>query len=48
MGNHAAAVDVDPQQLAHAYSFWKRFTSFMTVGAVAVAVLLALMAFFLV
>ncbi|MCM2343964.1 MAG: aa3-type cytochrome c oxidase subunit IV [Alphaproteobacteria bacterium] len=48
MGNHVSAVDVDPQQLAQAYNFWKRFTSFMAVGAVAVAVLLALMALFLV
>lgn len=48
MANHVGAVEVDPQQLAHAYGFWQNFKSFMVVGVVGVTVLLSLMAIFLV
>ncbi|MFN3826742.1 MAG: aa3-type cytochrome c oxidase subunit IV [Micavibrio sp.] len=48
MGNHPVSHDLDPQQLADSAALWKRFTSFATVGTIAIAVLLSLMALFLV
>lgn len=48
MGNAPVNVEVDPQALAEAKAFWHRFTSAATYGVVAVAILLSLMAIFLV
>lgn len=48
MGNQPVNTDVDPQVLAEAQAFWHRFTSASTYGVVAIAILLGLMAIFLV
>lgn len=48
MGNHPVNQEVDPQTLADAQALWHKYTSCTTFGVIAVAVLLALMAIFLV
>lgn len=48
MGNSPVSVEVDPQSLAEAQTLWHRFTTAATYGVVSIAVLLALMAAFLV
>jgi len=48
MGNSPVNTEVDPQALADAQTLWHRFTVASTYGVVAVAVLLGLMALFLV
>lgn len=48
MDHQPVSHDVDPQQLSDSVALWKNFTASATVGVISVAVLLALMAIFLV
>lgn len=48
MGNHHTPVDVDPQAVKHAEQLWHNFTRATTFVIVSSAVILCLMAFFLV
>ena len=48
MGNHPVNTEVDPQALAEAQSLWHKFTVCATWGVVSVAIVLILMAVFLV
>ena len=46
--HHGQTVDVDPAALANAQQLWAAFTHYSKYGIIAVVVLLALMAIFLV
>ncbi len=48
MGNHPVNTEVDPQALAEAQSLWHKFAVCATWGVVSVAIVLILMAVFLV
>lgn len=48
MGNHPVNTEVNPQSLADAQALWHKFTVCATWGVISVAVLLILMAVFLV
>lgn len=48
MGNHPVNTEIDPQALAEAQSLWHKFTVCATWAVVTSAVILILMAVFLV
>ena len=48
MDHSPVAVDVDPQELARSQSLWSAFMECTKYGVVAIVVLLALMAAFLI
>ena len=48
MGHQHTPVEIDPQTLQHSKKLWHNFTEFAKYGVIIAAIILGLMAFFLV
>ena len=48
MGNHHAPADIDQNTLKHSQQLWTNFTKAATFGVIGTAIVLGLMALFLV